>query len=169
MYESLKGKVDVVTGGSMGVGEAFVRRHAEEGMRVVINYRRHPEEAKKIAESIQEKGGEAFIVQGDVSKEDDMINLVKETVAHVGQLDVFVSNAGIEMPSASHEMSLDCWQKVIDVNLTGAFLGAREALKYFVEHYVKGSIINMSSVHEIIPWPTFVHYAASKGGVKLMT
>jgi len=169
MYESLKGKVAIVTGGSMGIGEAIVRRYAEEGMRVVINYRSHPEEAKKIAESIKEQGGEALIVQGDVSKEDDMINLVKETIAHFGQLDVFVNNAGIEMPSASHEMSLEDWQKVIDVNLTGAFLGAREALKYFVEHDVKGSIINMSSVHEIIPWPTFVHYAASKGGVKLMT
>ena len=169
MYNSLKGKVAIVTGGSMGIGEAIVRRYAEEGMRVVINYRSHPEEATKIADSIKQAGGEAITVQGDVSKEDDMINLVKQAVEHFGQLDVFVNNAGVEMPSPSHEMSLEDWQKVIDVNLTGAFLGAREALKYFVEHNVKGNIINMSSVHEIIPWPTFVHYAASKGGVKLMT
>ena len=168
MYNSLKGKVAIVTGGSMGIGEAIVRRYAEEGMRVVINYRSHPEEATKIADAIKQAGGEAITVQGDVSKEDDMINLVKQAVEHFGQLDVFVNNAGVEMPSPS-QMSLEDWQKVIDVNLTGAFLGAREALKYFVEHNVKGNIINMSSVHEIIPWPTFVHYAASKGGVKLMT
>ncbi|ASI34229.1 MULTISPECIES: SDR family oxidoreductase [unclassified Exiguobacterium] len=169
MYNSLNGKVAIVTGGSMGIGEAVVRRYAEEGTKVVINYRSHPEEADQIAEDIKQAGGEAITIQADVSKEDDMIRLVKETVDHFGRLDIFVNNAGVEMPSPSHEMSLEDWQKVIDVNLTGSFLGAREALKYFVENDIKGNIINMSSVHEIIPWPTFVHYAASKGGVKLMT
>lgn len=66
-------------------------------------------------------------------------------------------------------MPLDTWNKVISTNLTGAFLGSREAIKYFVEHDIKGTIINMSSIHEKIPWPLFVHYAASMGGIKLMT
>ncbi len=97
------------------------------------------------------------------------MNLVETAVKEFGTLDVMINNAGVENPVPSHELSLENWNQVIDTNLTGAFLGSREAIKYFVENDIKGNVINMSSVHEMIPWPLFVHYAASKGGMKLMT
>lgn len=90
-------------------------------------------------------------------------------VENYGKLDVWVNNAGMENKLSTHEMPLSDWERVINVNLTGVFLGTRAALAYFMEHNVTGSIINMSSVHEQIPWPTFAHYCASKGGIKLFT
>lgn len=94
---------------------------------------------------------------------------MQTAIKEFGTLDIMINNAGLENPVPSHEMPLKDWDKVIGTNLTGAFLGSREAIKYFVENDIKGNVINMSSVHEVIPWPLFVHYAASKGGIKLMT
>ncbi len=169
MYTDLKGKVVAITGASTGLGRAMAIRFGKEGANVVINYFSDDNEASAVKKEVEEAGGQAVIIQGDVTKEQDVINLVKTAHDHFGKLDIMINNAGIENPVPSHEMTLDNWEKVISTNLTGAFLGSREAIKYFVEHDIKGNVINMSSVHEMIPWPTFVHYAASKGGVKLMT
>ena len=169
MYVDLKDKVVVITGGSTGLGRAMAIRFGKEQAKVVINYYNNKDEAEEVKEDVIQAGGQAIIIQGDVTIEKEVAHLVKTAINHFGQLDVMINNAGIENQVPSHELSLDSWKKVIDTNLTGAFLGCREALKYFVENEQKGNIINMSSVHEMIPWPSFVHYAASKGGIKLMT
>ncbi|AEN91285.1 glucose-1-dehydrogenase [Priestia megaterium] len=169
MYKDLEGKVVVITGSSTGLGKAMAIRFATEKAKVVVNYRSKEDEANSVLEEIKKVGGEAIAVKGDVTVESDVINLVQSAIKEFGKLDVMINNAGLENPVSSHEMSLSDWNKVIDTNLTGAFLGSREAIKYFVENDIKGTVINMSSVHEKIPWPLFVHYAASKGGMKLMT
>ncbi|MCM3193844.1 glucose 1-dehydrogenase [Priestia megaterium] len=169
MYKDLEGKVVVITGSSTGLGKAMAIRFATEKAKVVVNYRSKEEEANSVLEEIKKVGGEAIAVKGDVTVESDVINLVQSAIKEFGKLDVMINNAGLENPVSSHEMPLSDWNKVIDTNLTGAFLGSREAIKYFVENDIKGTVINMSSVHEKIPWPLFVHYAASKGGMKLMT
>lgn len=169
MYTDLEGKVVVITGSSTGLGKAMAIRFAKEKAKVVVNYRTKSEEADSVMEEIKTNGGEAIAVKGDVTVEEDVINLVQSAIKNFGKLDIFINNAGIENPVPSHEMPLSDWNRVIDTNLTGNFLGCREAIKYFVENDIKGNVINMSSVHEMIPWPLFVHYAASKGGVKLLT
>jgi len=169
MYPDLKGKVVVITGASKGIGRAMAIRFGQEQAKVVINYRSSEEEALEVMKEVKQAGGDAIIVRGDVTKEEDVKRLVRSAIDHYGTLDVMINNAGIENPVPSHELSLSDWNKVINTNLTGAFLGSREAIKYFVENNIKGNVINMSSVHEVIPWPLFVHYAASKGGIKLMT
>ncbi|MDD1513145.1 glucose 1-dehydrogenase [Priestia megaterium] len=169
MYKDLEGKVVVITGSSTGLGKSMAIRFATEKAKVVVNYRSKEEEANSVLEEIKKVGGEAIAVKGDVTVESDVINLVQSAIKEFGKLDVMINNAGMENPVSSHEMPLSDWNKVIDTNLTGAFLGSREAIKYFVENDIKGTVINMSSVHEKIPWPLFVHYAASKGGMKLMT
>ncbi|MBT2665020.1 SDR family oxidoreductase [Bacillus sp. ISL-4] len=169
MYTDLEGKVVVITGSSTGLGKAMAIRFAKEKANVVVNYRTKLEEADSVMEEIKTNGGEAIAVKGDVTIEEDVINLVQSAIKNFGKLDIFINNAGIENPVPSHEMPLSDWNRVINTNLTGNFLGCREAIKYFVENDIKGNVINMSSVHEMIPWPLFVHYAASKGGVKLLT
>ncbi|MGW9019059.1 glucose 1-dehydrogenase [Priestia megaterium] len=169
MYKDLKGKVVIITGASKGIGRAMSVRFGQEQAKVVINYRSSEEEGLEVLKEVQEAGGEGIIVQADVAKEEDVKKLVKTAVDRFGTLDIMINNAGMENPSPSHELSLEDWNRVININLTGAFLGSREAIKYFVENDIKGNVINMSSVHEMIPWPLFVHYAASKGGIKLMT
>lgn len=169
MFEDLKGKVAVVTGSSKGIGSAIAERFGREGVNVVINYHSDEAGARLQVENIQKMGARAVAVQGDTAREETAALLTEAALKNFGRLDIFVNNAGMEKAAPSHEMSLENWQRIIDVNLTGFFLGARAALKHFVSQKIKGNIINLSSVHECIPWPTFVHYAASKGGVKMLT
>lgn len=169
VYEDLKGKVAVVTGGSKGIGTAIATRFGQEGMKVVINYHSDKAGAEAAAQAVRAAGGEAAIVQADIGSEKGAQKLIETALTNFGDLDVWVNNAGMENQHPTTDLSLADWQRVIDVNLTGVFLGTKTALNYFTKHNKKGNIINMSSVHEQIPWPTFAHYAASKGGVKLFT
>ncbi|GGE23704.1 glucose-1-dehydrogenase [Marinithermofilum abyssi] len=169
MYPDLAGKTVLITGGATGIGKAIALRMAREKARVAINYLDEKQPYRQVVQEIQSLGGEGLAIQGDVTKEQDVRNLVHHTVDHFGSLDVMVNNAGIENEVPSENLSLEDWNKVLSVNLTGAFLGAREAIRHMLQHQIKGCIINMSSVHERIPWPHFVHYAASKGGMKLLT
>lgn len=168
MYPDLQGKAVVVTGSSKGIGAAVALRFAQEGANVVVNYNGDAQGAQNVVAQIEAAGAKGVAVQGDMSKEASAAGLVQAALDAFGRLDVWVNNAGLEIPAHTHEMTLENWQKIIDVNLTGYFLGARAALQHFVAKGIKGSIINMSSVHEQIPWPRFAHYAASKGGVKLL-
>nr|WP_263314973.1 glucose 1-dehydrogenase [Mammaliicoccus sp. Marseille-Q6498] len=168
MYKDLKDKVVIITGGNSGIGKSTSERFGREESKVVINYLDHAEDAEAIVKTIKESGGDAIAVQGDVSKEEDIKNLIQKAHEKFGRIDVMINNAGFEKPIPTHEMSLEEWSKVIDINLTGAFLGSREAVKYYLEHDIKGQIINTASVHDVIPWPNYVNYAASKGGLKLM-
>ena len=166
MYNDLKGKVAVVTGGSKGIGNAIARRLSEEKMKVVINYHSDKKGAEETVAELKKIGGEAVAVQADVSSEEGIQALLDAAVSNFGELDLWINNAGMENQVPTHELTLEDWNKVIDVNLTGVFLGSKAALNHFLEHDKKGNIINLSSVHERIPWPTFAHYSASKAGVK---
>lgn len=169
VYKDLEHKVAVITGGSKGIGTAISERFGKEKMKVVVNYHSDLVGANEAVKLIQEAGGEAIAVQADVGSEEGNKKLLDAAIEEFGKLDIWVNNAGMENQQATHKLALEDWEKVINVNLTGVFLGTKAALDYFVENKVAGNIINMSSVHEQIPWPTFAHYAASKGGVKLFT
>jgi glucose 1-dehydrogenase len=171
VYKDLQGKTVIITGAATGLGKACALRFASEKANIVINYYEEKQEkdVHDIIDEIKDLGAEAIGVRGDVTQEEDIRALVEEAVSTFGKLDVMINNAGIENEVPSHELSMEDWNKVISTNLTGQFIGCREALAYFVKNQIQGCIINMSSVHEIIPWPHFVHYAASKGGIKLMT
>ncbi|MFL0594432.1 glucose 1-dehydrogenase [Staphylococcus caprae] len=170
MFQELENKVVVITGAGSGIGKSFAENFGKAKAKVVLNYRsdRHLDELEALKNMIQSAGGEAIAVQGDVSVEEDVKHLVQSAVETFGTIDIMINNAGFEKPIPTHEMSLDEWQKVIDINLTGAFIGSREAINQFLKEDKKGVIINTSSVHDTIPWPNYVNYAASKGGMKLM-
>lgn len=169
MYTDLQGKTAVVTGGTTGLGLAIVTRYLEEGMNVVADYVGELKVTDDL-KAIQDKFGNKLVTfQADVSNEEQVAALAKAATDNFSSIDVWVNNAGIEKPFPTADMPYDEWQKVIDVNLGGVFLGTRAALRDFEKNFKKGSIINMSSVHQQIPWPTFAHYAASKGGTKMFT
>ncbi|MGD2137231.1 MAG: glucose 1-dehydrogenase [Gammaproteobacteria bacterium] len=172
---ALKGLRAIVTGASSGIGAAVARELGGAGARVVVNCHRDQEAGEKIAAQVHEAGGEAIAVCADVSREADVEHLFAHACETFGGLDLLVSNAGIQQDSAVTDMSLEQWQRVIDVNLTGQFLCTREAAREFLRPGRKrgptrclGNIICMSSVHEEIPWAGRINYAASKGGVMLL-
>lgn len=171
----LKGQKALVTGANSGIGEAVARSLARAGAAVVINYRSRPEDANQIVDEIQAMGGEAIAIQADVSKEADVKAMFNQMFDQFGTIDILVNNAGLQKDAPLTEMTLADWNLVIDVNLTGQFLCAREATKEFLRRGVQpqsscaaGKIICISSVHEVIPWSGRVNYAASKGGINMM-
>ncbi|ATH62046.1 glucose 1-dehydrogenase [Staphylococcus pasteuri] len=170
MFKELENKVVIITGAGSGIGKSFAENFGKAKAKVVLNYRsdKHDESLQESVNIIKQAGGDALLVQGDMAKEEDVINLINQSVDHFGTLDIMINNAGFEKATPSHEMTIEEWQKVIDINLTGAFIGSREAVKHFRKEDKKGVIINTSSVHDTIPWPNYVHYASSKGGLKLM-
>jgi glucose 1-dehydrogenase len=165
----LEGRRAIVTGASSGIGAATARRLAAEGASVCVNYYSDKEEqaAGEVAQAVTAAGGRAITIQADVGDEADVSRMVSQAVSELGGIDLLVNNAGIEKQFPLLEMPLDAWQSVIRTNLTGAFLCLREAGKAIVAAG-GGVIVNMSSVHEFIPWPGFAHYCASKGGMKLL-
>ena len=170
----LAGQTAIVTGASSGIGEGVARALAAAGAAVVVNYRGDPEEADAIVADIVRAGGRAVALKADVSREDDVRALFARTIDDFGTVDIVVSNAGIQQDAPFTDMTLEQWQKVIDVNLTGSFLCAQEATREFLRRGPRpgvsratGKIIFMSSVHEVIPWAGHVNYAASKGGMLL--
>jgi glucose 1-dehydrogenase len=172
----LRGKNVLVTGGSSGIGQAIAVRFAQYGANVAINYLSQPEEAEGTEEQVQacvnqvqQEGVRDVLVQGDVSKEDDVVRMVREAAKGLGGLDVLVNNAGIQISRPSEELSSDDFDKVLAVNLRGAFLCAREAIRHFLEEEKPGSVINVSSVHQLIPKPSYLGYSTSKGGMQNMT
>lgn len=170
MFKDLEGKVVVITGAGGGIGKSFAENFGQAKAKVVLSYRsaKHKENLEALKAEIIQAGGDAIAVQGDVSNESDIIDLIQTAVNHFGTLDIMINNAGFERPVPSHEMTTEEWKNVIDINLTGAFIGSREAVKQFLKEDKKGVILNTSSVHDTIPWPNYVNYAASKGGMKLM-
>ncbi|UOB20134.1 glucose 1-dehydrogenase [Macrococcus armenti] len=169
MYQDLKGKVAIITGAASGIGRAIALRYAQEGVHVVVNYHSKEYEAQKLVEAIKSYQVDALMIKGDTTNKNDMEKLVNETIQHFGAFHIFVNNAGIQSDIPSHTMSLEEFDKVIDVNLRGTFIGCQLALHHYMKSKFKGLIINVTSVHEIIPWPHYAHYCASKGGVKLLT
>jgi glucose 1-dehydrogenase len=172
----LSGKNVLVTGGTSGIGQAIAVRFAEYGANVAINYRREPGEAadtedqvRTCAARVQREGVRDALVQGDVSNEEDVVEMVGQAVSQLEGVDVLVNNAGIQISRPSEELSSEDFDKVLAVNLRGAFLCAREAIRHFSESDKQGVIINVSSVHQLIPKPNYLGYSVSKGGMQNLT
>ncbi len=171
----LKGQKALVTGANSGIGKATAIGLGRAGADVVVNYVADRESAEEVVREITSFGVRAAAYEADVSREDQVVAMVDRMVEEFGTIDILVANAGLQRDSAFTEMTLAQWQKVLDVNLTGQFLCAREATKEFLRRGVvpevsraAGKIICMSSVHQLIPWAGHVNYASSKGGVHMM-
>jgi glucose 1-dehydrogenase len=171
----LRGQKALVTGANSGIGKATAIGLGRAGADVVVNYVADRESAEKVVEEISSFGVRAAAIEADVSKEDQVTAMTDRMVEEFGTIDILVANAGLQRDARLTEMTLAQWQKVIDVNLTGQFLCAREAVKEFRRRGVvpevsraAGKIICMSSVHQVIPWSGHVNYASSKGGVQMM-
>ena len=171
----LKDQVALVTGASSGIGEGIARALARVGARVVVNFSSNEEAANGVVRDIRNGGGEAIAVRTNVSKEDHVLTMFETMFKEYGTIDILVNNAGVQKDAKFIDMTLDQWQFVLDINLTGQFLCAREAAKEFIRRGVvpersvaAGKIICISSVHETIPWADHANYAASKGGIMMM-
>jgi glucose 1-dehydrogenase len=173
--ELLKGQKALVTGASSGIGRSIALALGHAGADVCINYVAGADKAQATVKELRDHGHTAFAFQADVSKENDVARMFQAVGDEFGTVDILVNNAGLQQDAPIEHMALAQWQKVIDVNLTGQFLCAREVIREFKRRGVKpevscaaGKIICISSVHEVIPWAGHVNYAASKGGVMLM-
>jgi glucose 1-dehydrogenase len=164
----LQNKVAVITGASLGIGSAIALAFAREGAAVAVDYRSHPDEAEQIVDQIEGFGGRAISVHADVSSPGDVKNLIQQAIKEFGRLDVMVNNAGMHQKMPFLDTPLDVWNKVIAVNLTGAWLGCQEAAVQMVNQGGSGRIINVSSVHEDLPMPTNSPYCAAKGGLRML-
>lgn len=168
-------KTVMVTGASSGIGQAIAIAFGAQGANVIVNYHSDEEGANQTVHAIEKSGGKSFVFKADVSKEDEVIAMYKKMEEWYGGLDILINNAGIQMDSPFAEMTIGQWNTVIGINLTGQFLCAREAIRYFEKKKSddpgmrsKGNIIFISSVHDVIPWAGHVNYAASKGGIDML-
>lgn len=173
--QPLQDQVALVTGGSSGIGASVAKCLAKAGAKVVVNYSSSAEGGQQVVDEIKSKGGTAIAVQADVSQADQVQHLFQQTFDVFDTVDILINNAGLQKDAAFVDMTLDDWNKVISVNLTGQFLCSQQAVKEFLRRGVvsdrscaAGKIICMSSVHEVIPWAGHCNYAASKGGVMLL-
>ncbi len=165
--EALTGRVAVITGGNSGIGKAIAKAYAAAGAKVVLAARR-AEQLKEVTDQINAMGGTALAIPTDITKEQAVLTLFAETVAGHGRVDVLINNAGTASREPADELSLASWQRVIDTNLTGAFLCAREAFK-IMKRQKHGRIINIGSVSAKVPRPNTIAYAASKFGLEGVT
>lgn len=164
----LEGKVAIVTGSSLGIGEAIARAFGREGARVTIDYHTHREPAERLCQELRAGNGHAIAVQADISNLADIHRLVQQTVETFGRLDILVNNAGIEIPAPFLEVTEEQWDRQLAVDLKGPFFMAQAAARQMVKQG-KGRIINISSVHEDLPMPGNAPYCAAKGGLRMLT
>ena len=165
----LAGRRALVTGADSGIGQGIAFELAAHGAAVAINHLGEGEVAESMVEAISAAGGSAVAVAMDVSSEQQVTRGFAAAAEAIGGLDLLVNNAGVEAPFELIEMPLEQWQQVIDVNLTGTFLCSRAAARSMIEAGIGGVIVNITSVHEQIPWKQYSHYCASKGGTKLFS
>jgi glucose 1-dehydrogenase len=177
MEKKLAGQIAIITGASSGIGAGVSKALAAAGATVVVN---HPVAATKnaaeaVLSEIKNEGGTGMTYQADVSEEEEVKKMFSETISQFGTVDILVNNAGLQRDAPFTEMTLEQWNYVPSVNLTGQFLCAREAIREFIRRGITpekskaaGKIICMSSVHEVIPWAGHANYAASKGGIMLL-
>lgn len=179
MYK-LMNKVVLVTGGTSGIGQAIAVRMAAEGVHVAINYREKREDASKTDQmvhkaldacrnAIAEHGVNHILVQADISIESEVRNMVDMVIEKLGGLDILINNAGIQISQPTEEIDLESFDKVLAVNLRGSFIAAQSAIRHFLSENKPGVIINISSVHQLIPKPKYLSYAVSKSGMANLT
>ena len=171
----LNGQKALVTGANSGIGKAVAIALGASGADVVVNYVRGEDSAREVVDTVSNGGTKALAIQADVSDEAQVHAMFKKMFEEFGTIDILVNNAGLQQDAPFDQMTLQQWNTVIGVNLTGQFMCAREAVREFKRRGVKpdvsvaaGKIICMSSVHEVIPWAGHANYAASKGGVMLL-
>jgi glucose 1-dehydrogenase len=177
--KKLADKVALVTGSSQGIGQGIVLRLAEEGADVVINYRSHPEGAEETLSKVQALGGscytalcphsQGYTLQADLGSVAEIRQLIAESIQHFGRLDILVNNAGIEKHAPFQDVTEADYDAVMNVNLKGVFFATQAFVQHLIETQRSGKIINISSVHEELPFPNFTAYCASKGGMKMLT
>jgi glucose 1-dehydrogenase len=175
LVKSLPRQTAIVTGANSGIGRGVAIALGHAGANVVVNYVSREEEATKVVDEIGRCGARAIAVHADVSNEAEVIAMFARAVEAFGAVDILVNNAGLQKDAPFHELTVAAWELVMNVNLKGQFLCAREAVRAFRKQGVRpdvscaaGKIICISSVHDIIPWAGHVNYAASKGGVMMM-
>lgn len=175
IHPLLKGQKALVTGANSGIGRGVAIALGQAGADVVVNYVAGDDTANAVVEEIRGFGVNAIACKADVSKEEDVATMFQQAIKQFGTLDILVSNAGLQRDAKFQDMTMDEWNTVLRINLTGQFLCAREAVREFVRRGVvpavscaAGKIICMSSVHQQIPWAGHVNYATSKGGIKMM-
>ncbi len=169
------GQKALVTGANSGIGRAVAIGLARAGADVIVNYVTNEPAAREVVAAIEGEGAKGLAIKADVSREAEVQGMFEQALAAFGTIDILVPNAGLQRDAALTEMSLEQWNTVIGINLTGQFLCIREAVKEFLRRGVRkdvsvaaGKIICMSSVHEVIPWAGHVNYATSKGGIQMM-
>lgn len=172
---NLSQQTALVTGADSGIGKGIARSLASAGANTIVNYAHNEAAAYDVVQAIRDQGGSAVAIQADVSQEKQVIALFDTARSHFGGVDILISNAGLQKDAPFADMSLDDWQTVLNVNLTGGFLCAREAVRDFRrrepvsgQNTSRGNIIFISSVHQVIPWTGHANYATSKGGIMLL-
>lgn len=174
----LEGKVALVTGSSQGIGQGIVLRLAQEGASVVINYRSNPEGAEDTLAKVEAIGGRCYMAQcpsqgytlkADLGNVEDVRQLISDSIDHFGRLDILVNNAGIEKHAPFWEVSEADYDAVMNVNLKGVFFASQTFVQHLISTKRTGKIINISSVHEELPFPNFTAYCVSKGGMRMLT
>ncbi len=162
-------KVAIVTGSDSGIGRAIAIQFAQEGATVVINYAHAQDKAEQVREIIEQNNGKALVIQADVSQYQQAMGLIQQTVEHFNRLDIMVNNAGIEIHNAFLDVTEEQWDRVLSVDLKGAFFCAQAAAREMVKRKTAGRIINISSVHEDLAMPQNAPYCCAKGGIRMMT
>lgn len=175
VVRSLVGQKAIVTGANSGIGRAVALALGHAGADVVVNYVSRPEEAAKVVAEVEACGARALAFKADVSQESEVQAMFARAAETFGAVDILVNNAGLQKDAPFEELSVAAWDLVMNVNLKGQFLCAREAVRTFKRQGIRkgvscaaGKILCVSSVHDIIPWAGHVNYAASKGGVMMM-
>jgi len=165
----LKDKIALVTGSSQGIGRAIAERFAQEGADVVINYNRTPGGAEEALRNVEAAGRRGLIIKADLSSTTEVRKLVNMAIEHFGRLDILINNAGVETHAPFWEVTEEDYDRVLNVNLKGVFFATQEIVRHLMQTKRRGKIVNISSVHEELPFPNFTAYCASKGGLKMFT
>ena len=165
----LENKVILVTGSSQGIGAGIAVRLAKEGADIVVNYHSHPEEADEVKGKITALGRKAVSVGADLSTVEGTAKLIADGVAGLGRIDILVNNAGVEKNASFWDVTEKDFDLVLNTNLKGPFFLTQAFVKHLQERKTGGKVINISSVHEELPFPHFASYCASKGGMKMVT
>jgi glucose 1-dehydrogenase len=168
MPARFEGTVAIVTGSSSGIGQSIAVRLASEGAAVVIDFRSHPDGAQETRIKVEAAGGKAIVVQADVTKTDDLKNLVEQAWLQLGSCDILVNNAGVEKHAPFLEATEADYDLVLDTNLKGAFFLTQRFVQKLVDAKKPGRVINISSVHEDMVFPNFASYCAAKGGMRML-
>ena len=169
MTKRLEGKVVLVTGGDQGIGRGIALRLAQEGADVAIGFRSNKDGADDTTREIQKSGQKGIAIQGDVGKVEDGRKLVSGAISEFGRIDILVNNAGLERRADFWEVTEQDFDLVLNVNLKGVFFITQTFVRHLMDTKRPGKVINISSVHEELPFPHFASYCASKGGLKMLT